>query len=65
MENQPIELSQENKRGSQSIQIAQQNNYYGMDYKEIQELCHNLLKDELKLYKEEAEKLLKKGMSIF
>lgn len=59
MKNQPIELSQENKRGSQSIQIAQQNNYYGMDYKDTQALCLNLIKDELKLYKEEAEKIAK------
>lgn len=30
--NNPIELKQDNKRGSQNTQIAQQNNYFGMDY---------------------------------
>ena len=32
MTNESFEIIQENKLGSQSTQIAQQNNYYGMDY---------------------------------
>ena len=45
MTTQPIELSQENKRGSQSIQIGQQNNYYGMDYQNTKALCLVLCQD--------------------
>lgn len=57
MTTQPIELSQENKRGSQSIQIGQQNNYYGMDYQNTKALCLDLIKNELNIYKDEAEKI--------
>lgn len=57
MTTQPIELSQENKRGSQSIQIGQQNNYYGMDYQNTKALCLDLIKNELDIYKDEAEKI--------
>lgn len=55
MTTQPIELSQENKRGSQSIQIGQQNNYYAMDYQNTKALCLDLIKNELDIYKDEAE----------
>lgn len=47
----------ENKRGSQSIQIGQQNNYYGMDYQNTKALCLDLIKNELDIYKDEAEKI--------
>ena len=53
--NNPIELRQDNKRGSQSTQIAEQNNYYGMDYQNTRALCLDLIKDELDTYKNEAE----------
>lgn len=59
MNNTPIEISQENKRGSQSTQIAQQNNYYGMDYQNTKSLCLDLIKDELTIYRNEAEKIAK------
>lgn len=59
MNKETFEITQENKLGSQSTQIAQQNNYYGMDYQNTKALCHDLIKSELAIYKEEAEKTAK------
>ncbi len=63
--NQPIELSQENKRGSNNTQIAQQYNYYGMDYQNTRALCLDLIKTELDIYKKEAEKVAKERYEHF
>lgn len=65
MANQPIELSQENKLGSKSTQIAQQNNYYGMDYQNTKALCLDLIKNELAIYKEEAEQTVRERYEKF
>ena len=55
MEKQPMEIVQENKKGANGTQIAQQNNYYGMTYSETKALCLDLIKSELDIYKGEAE----------
>ena len=65
MTTQPIELSQENKRGSQSIQIGQQNNYYGMDYQNTKALCLDLIKNELTYIRMKQKKSPEKEMNIF
>lgn len=54
--NNAIELKQDNKRDSQGTQIAQQNNYFGMDYQNTKALCSDLIKTELDAYREEAAK---------
>ena len=59
MTNESFEIIQENKLGSQSTQIAQQNNYYGMDYQNTKSLCQDLIKNELEKYKSDAEQLAK------
>lgn len=59
MTNESFEIIQENKLGSQSTQIAQQNNYYGMDYQNTKSLCQDLIRSELEKYKSDAEQLAK------
>ena len=55
MTSETFEMKQENKLGSQSTQIAQQNNYYGMDYQNTKSLCQDLIRNELEKYKADAE----------
>ncbi len=50
-----IELVQEVKRGSEATQIGTQNNIYGLSYRDTKELCIDLIKSELDIYKQEAE----------
>lgn len=59
MTSEAFEMKQENKLGSQSTQIAQQNNYYGMDYQNTKSLCQDLIRNELEKYKADAELLAK------
>ena len=65
MTNESFEIIQENKLGSQSTQIAQQNNYYGMDYQNTKSLCQDLIKNELEKYKSDAEQLAKERNEKF
>lgn len=53
-------MSQSNSLGGKGIQIKEQNNYYGMSYRDTKELCLDLIQDELNLYKQEAEEEAKK-----
>ena len=50
MTSETFEMKQENKLGSQSTQIALQNNYYGMDYQNTKSLCQDLIRNELEKY---------------
>lgn len=59
MTSETFEMKQENKLGSQSTQIALQNNYYGMDYQNTKSLCQDLIRNELEKYKADAEQLAK------
>lgn len=59
MTSETFEMKQENKLGSQSTQIALQNNYYGMDYQNTKSLCQDLIRNELEKYKSDAEQLAK------
>ncbi len=49
------EVTQENKRGASGTQIVEQNNYYGMDYQSTKSLCLDLIRNEISIYKDEAE----------
>lgn len=53
--NNSVELKQDNKLGSQNTQIAEQNNFYGLDYINTKEVCLDLIKNELDIYRNEAE----------
>lgn len=54
-----IEQHQDIKKGANATQIANQCNYYGISYKDAKELCSDLIKSELDIYKREAEEIAK------
>ncbi len=54
-----IEQRQEIKRGADATQIGTQNNTYGLSYRDTKELCTDLIKAELNIYKQEAEEVAK------
>ena len=54
-----IEQRQEVKRGADATQIGVQNNTYGLTYRDTKELCTDLIKAELNIYKNDAEEIAK------
>lgn len=54
-----IEQRQEVKRGADATQIGVQSNSYGLTYRDTKELCTDLIKAELNIYKNEAEEIAK------
>lgn len=49
------QMIQENKHSSNATQIGQQTNNYGLDYINTKTLCTDLIKNELEIYRKEAE----------
>ena len=47
-------MSQSNLPGGKGEQILEQNNYYGMNYRDTKDLCLDLIQCELNSYKQEA-----------
>lgn len=54
-----IEQVQDVRRGADATQIGTQNNIYGLSYRDAKELCSDLIKSELDIYKIEAEEIAK------
>lgn len=49
-----LKMSQSNSLGSKGVQIGTQINNYGMGYKDTKDLCLDLIKEQLNIYKKEA-----------
>ncbi len=49
-----LKMSQSNSLAGNGIQIGEQNNYYGMSYTDTKNLCQDLIREELNVYKREA-----------
>lgn len=51
-----IYQTQENSIGTSAIQIATQNNYHGISYSDVRDICNEIVGNKLRIYSLEAEK---------